>query len=178
MNPRLTELLAHLDRQRIVLREAVDSVPAALRRLSPSTDRWSVAEVLEHLGLVERRLTHLFATRVAAARAEGRVETETSPVDVQLHQQRLVDRLRTIVAGEHVRPTGAIDDAAAWQILEDTRRGLESAIADADGVPLGEIVHPHPALGSIDFYQWLAFIGWHEARHAAQIREVGAQVGA
>jgi hypothetical protein len=32
---------------------------------------------------------------------------------------------------------------------------------------------PHPALGVLDGYQWLAFVGTHELRHANQIREIG-----
>jgi hypothetical protein len=29
-------------------------------------------------------------------------------------------------------------------------------------------------LGVIDAYQWFIFVGSHEARHASQIREIGA----
>jgi hypothetical protein len=43
-----------------------------------------------------------------------------------------------------------------------------------DGYALGEIVHPHPALGPLDMYGWMAFCGAHAARHAAQIREIDA----
>jgi hypothetical protein len=28
---------------------------------------------------------------------------------------------------------------------------------------------PHPAWGPLNLYQWLAFVGAHEARHLAQI---------
>jgi hypothetical protein len=36
------------------------------------------------------------------------------------------------------------------------------------------VVVPHPALGDQNLYQWIAFVGAHESRHAAQIREIAA----
>jgi hypothetical protein len=51
------------------------------------------------------------------------------------------------------------------------RSELEAAIADADGLALGEVTAPHPALGTFTGYDWIAFAGTHVARHAAQILE-------
>jgi hypothetical protein len=35
--------------------------------------------------------------------------------------------------------------------------------------------YPHPAFGPLNLYEWLAFIGIHEARH---LRQVEALLGA
>jgi hypothetical protein len=51
MHPRTEELLGQLDESRGVLRAAVDSVPSSLHETRPGPDRWSVADVLEHLSL-------------------------------------------------------------------------------------------------------------------------------
>ena len=51
-----------------------------------------------------------------------------------------------------------------------------AAIARGDGLALSQVEHPHPIFGPLNLYQWVAFVGAHEARHAAQIREVGAQL--
>jgi hypothetical protein len=45
-------------------------------------------------------------------------------------------------------------------------------VRSADGLALSEIVQPHPVLGPINLYQWIAFVGAHEARHAAQVMEL------
>ncbi|MEA2712972.1 MAG: hypothetical protein QOK27_933, partial [Gemmatimonadales bacterium] len=43
---------------------------------------------------------------------------------------------------------------------------------------LGGLTFSHPLLGSLDLYQWILFVGQHEARHAAQIAELGrGQIG-
>ena len=55
---------------------------------------------------------------------------------------------------------------------------LRGAVDRADGLAIGEVTAPHPFLGSLNLYQWLIFLGAHEARHAAQIREIAGSAGA
>jgi hypothetical protein len=42
----------------------------------------------------------------------------------------------------------------------------------SDRLALGTLSMPHPLFGPLSAYHWLAFVGGHEARHAAQIREI------
>ena len=175
MHPRLEELSNLLDTHRATLRAAVDSVPTSLRGTRPDTDRWSVAEVLEHLGIVEQRVTHTLGTQLTAAKAAGLgPETEMTSVLESFDVGRLLDRSKRFMSGEASRPKGALDAAEAWDALERSRTGLRTLIAEADGFALGGITLPHPAFGPLDMYQWIAFLAGHDARHADQIREVGA----
>jgi hypothetical protein len=175
MHPRTEELLQHLDTNRRILRAAVDSVPAALRETPPAPDRWSVANVLEHLSRVEAGLTRLLAKRLGDARDAGLLapETRTSPALVSVDHQTLLDRTRRITASERVLPVDGMDAATAFAALEKTRPALRDLLASYDGMNLSAVSFPHPVLGVIDGYEWFAFIGSHEARHADQIREIG-----
>jgi hypothetical protein len=56
MHAHIADVLPLLDNSRSVLKSAVDRVPESLRRTRPANDRWSVAEVLEHLAKVNRFL--------------------------------------------------------------------------------------------------------------------------
>ena len=174
MHPRTEELLRHLDTQHERLRKAVESVPRERRERKPSPERWSVAEVIEHLSIVERRIERVFSAKLAEARAAGRVEVERdqSPVVGTIDMDRVLDRTRRITAVEAALPSGNLDAEAAWSALETARNSLRDAVCSADGLALGEIVQPHPVLGPINLYQWVAFVGGHEARHAAQVMEL------
>ena len=173
MHPRTEELLRHLDTQHERLRAAVDSIPRERREVKPSPDRWSVAEVLEHLSIVETRIERVFSKRLAEARGVGLGrERETSPVVATIDMDRVLDRTRRITAAEAAIPTGKLDADAAWAAAERARNTLCDAVRDADGLALGEVIHPHPVLGPINLYQWIAFVGGHEARHAAQVIEL------
>ncbi|HUQ81784.1 MAG TPA: DinB family protein [Gemmatimonadaceae bacterium] len=177
MHPRTEELLRHLDANRAELCAAVDAVPSEIREKRPVADRWSVALVLEHLARVESGLTKVLTGRLAEARAAGQLapETDTSPVASAYHDVML-DRTRLIVAGDRVVPRGEMDSATALGALSDSRSKLRELIVAHDGLSIAAVNFPHPVFGPIDGYQWFLFIGSHEARHAAQIREIGAQL--
>jgi len=171
-------VLQYNESQREVLRAAVESVPAALREVSPPSGRWSVAGVLEHLAKVETGLARLFTARLAEAKARGlTADPETAPLLPSLGMERVVDRSQTIVAPPHLQPQG-LGAAAAWAALEAAGAAFREAFLAGDGLAWSELFHPHPTLGPFHFYQWAAFIGAHEARHAAQIREIGAVLAA
>jgi hypothetical protein len=139
----------------------------------PSPGRWSAAQVVSHLGIVEASIAALFRQRLHEARAAGLgIDLDTSPILPTLDLARLLDRERALVAGERSQPpeTPAMDDALAT--LTRTRKMLRSAVIHADGLALGDVTAPHPFLGSLNLYRWLIFVGAHEARHTAQIREV------
>lgn len=44
-----------------------------------------------------------------------------------------------------------------------------------DGRGPGAVAAAHPVLGNLDVYDWTVFAGAHAARHAAQIKEIGAE---
>jgi hypothetical protein len=178
MHPRTQELLAHVETCRTTLRSAVEAVPVAFRGTRPAPDRWSVADVLDHLGLVEARTTSLLSQSVTTARAKGlRAEPDTSRIVHPDRVARIVNRQTRFATGQTSRPRWGIHWEAAWQTLEGTRVAFRDAVIQGDGLALGDITHPHPALGPLTLYEWIVFIGGHEARHAEQIKEIGQDLG-
>lgn len=179
MHPRTEELLRHLDATRVTLYTAVDAVPASIRETRPVPDRWSVAEVLEHLARVEEQLTRLLTMKFGEAKTSGLLgpEPDTSPVSASLDSTRILDRRHRITAGERVLPRGQMDAATAVASLDRSRAALRELVAANDGLSIGAVSFPHPVLGVINGYQWLLFIGTHEVRHAGQISEIAEALG-
>ena len=179
MHPRMEEVINYLDRERAALREAIDRVPADLRDKQPGPDRWSVAQVLQHLGIIERRVAIGMSTWVGdASRDAVGPEMETSSVMNSLPTELIKDRTTRRNAPDEVRPTGDIDAKTAWATLESTREKLRSAFLGGDGLALSAVVQPHPILGPINLYQWMLFVGSHEERHTAQVNEIAEQLSA
>jgi uncharacterized damage-inducible protein DinB len=179
MHPRIEEVLNYLDTERSALREAVELVPPALRDEAPGTDRWSVAQVLQHLAIIEKRIAMGMAKWIAEARTSGLgPEIDTSSILNSLPLQLIADRSQPRSAPEEVRPRGDTDAATAWKALEQTRAALRAAILAGDGLALSEVVQPHPVLGPINLYQWTLFVGSHEIRHTGQVREIAEQLSA
>jgi hypothetical protein len=179
VHPRLAELLRYTELQRDGLLAAVATVPETARDQRPGPGHWSVAEVLEHLCIVEQGVSRLITRRIERAREAGLgPETETGSLLHCLDRFPLLDRSATMPAPELVRPPGSLNAAAALEGLERSRHALRAAIATGDGLALGTVTGPHPLLGPLTLYQWVLFVGQHECRHAMQIRDIARHFAA
>jgi hypothetical protein len=75
----------------------------------------------------------------------------------------------------HLARLGMLLTRIATQSRPNTAgAAFRKALVAGDRLALGELVHPHTALGPFNFCQWAAFAGAHEARHAAKIKEIAA----
>ncbi|HEX6042233.1 DinB family protein [Longimicrobium sp.] len=177
MHPRMQELLSFIDEQYAALRAAADAVPEADRERQPEPGRWSVAQVVEHVSRVEGLVGHLIGQKIAEARASGvGPETETSSIIREEDLAKLTDRSYTRQAPERAHPSPDVRYGDAWALLDAAHAAAREALASGEGLALETVELPHPALGTLNVYQWGVAIGGHEARHAAQIRECAATV--
>lgn len=168
--------MQHLERNRAVLREALEATPPALRAKKPAPERWSVAEVLEHLAIVEAQIGKLLKRGLRTALAAGPLPADPhhAPVVPTIDAARLLDRERRLQATQGIMPSRALTAEQAWAELGASRTALREVVLAADGLVTDSICAPHPFFGELTFHQWLAFVGFHEARHAAQIRATAA----
>ena len=169
------ELLAYLDEQRSVLKSAFESVSPELRERPPAPDRWSAANIVEHLAIVEARISKLLSERIAEVRPGLTAETSTDPILPTIDYKRMYDRSTCVKAPEVVIPTG-LDAGSAWAALENAGSMLRSILLANEGIALSTVTHPHPRFGTLSVYDWVAFLGAHEVRHAEQIREASTQI--
>jgi uncharacterized damage-inducible protein DinB len=165
--------LLELDRRALVA--AVEQVPSDKRDQRPGPDIWSVAEILEHLGTVERSVTKLLVVRGQQPPSESQAVAE--PLEAA-QIDRLRGRSARIEAPERVRPRGTVTAADALATLSATRAALCEAVSAAHPAALAGCTHPHPVLGTITLIDWIRFVAHHEARHAGQVREIAGALTA
>jgi hypothetical protein len=126
---------------------------------------------------VEGRILRLLDEELTRARAAGLgPEHDTSPVVHTVPVLRLLDRSARLEARESALPSGKVGADDAWRELQAIRSALRATILAADGLALSELVLPHPRLGPLNVYQWLVFVGAHEGRHTAQVREASGML--
>jgi hypothetical protein len=170
MHSATRELLTYLDEQRSVLRSAFEAVPAEMRDRSPAPERWSPANIVEHLAIVETRIARLLSERIEEARPALTASTSTDPILPGIDYKRMYDRSTRVKAPETAIPTG-LDAPSAWASLENAGSMMRAMLTANDGLALSAVTHPHPRFGLLSVYEWIAFLGAHEVRHAEQIRE-------
>lgn len=170
MHARLAEAMDYVEEKREELLQSFASVPADRLGRRPANGVWSVAEILDHLGIVESGVARLIAKRAGKAREAGLGEeksTESVLPSFDQHREKLETMKMESPTTVYPRPNADLKEALDG--LKASRESLRAAAEAANGLSLGEIKHTHPLLGELDLYQWIIFLGQHEVRHRKQI---------
>jgi uncharacterized damage-inducible protein DinB len=135
-------------------------------------DRWSVAEVSEHIAVSESTLFGLVQKTMQSPAAPEKRDLVKGKDEMIL--QRVPDRSHKAQAPEFLRPTGRwATEAELTKAFEDSRAATMEYIRTTND-DLRDHFFDHPVFGTLDGYQWLLLISAHSARHTAQIEEVKA----
>lgn len=157
----------YLAQARDGLAEAVKGLSVPQGSFKPVPDQWSIATIVEHLGIVGKRVL-------------GRLETlsEGLAVSPGRDNEAFADRLVSIMADRSFKaqapppiyPTKTLDLHTAYQQFLETDRLMDSALHNTPG--LREHTSSHPFFGELDGYDWILVYATHTLRHLDQIREV------
>jgi len=177
MHPRLAELADDLARHRAAVLAAVASVPADDLERRPAPDTWSVAQLVDHLRVVEAGTARMLARRIERARASGvGADAREGSVRGVMDRFDVVASATKYVAPETVWPRDDVTAEEALEALAASRETLLATLRDADDLDLTQVKATHPAFGELDGYQWIVWLGQHESRHARQIEAVRDQL--
>jgi hypothetical protein len=135
----------------------------------PAPGRWSIAENLEHIVLIESRVHAIVCGMADAPPAEP--DRKNSEID-ELIVSQVPLRTMKVQAPERVLPTGQWDPPETRRRFVEGRGHTLRLLVEAPALR-GHVV-PHPILGPWDGYQWILAAAGHGARHHAQILEVKA----
>lgn len=173
----VAEIYEDLDAARARLLGAVEPLTAEQLAFRPSPERWSVAEIVEHLSVTEPRVTRILAALVGKLEAAGARPDAArfEPVSVAQFVER--SRGEKYQAPDEIRPRG-LPLADSLAALGDSRAKLSALRPRVERVDGSLARFPHPAWGPLNLYQWIAFVGLHERRHLAQIEALKAATGA
>ena len=165
----VAEIFVDIDDKRASLLRGVEGLSDEQQTFRTSPDKWSVAEIVEHLSIVEGNVARLLDSLLGKAEESGQAREAVAPF-AHVSIAAFVEQSRTqkYNAPERAHPTG-LPLADSLARLRDTRaavHALRPRVERADGAG---VVFPHPAFGPLNIYQWLAFMGAHDARHLAQI---------
>ncbi|GAB3954179.1 DinB family protein [Spirosoma harenae] len=132
-----------------------------------TSDKWSVAEVMQHLYLSARPVARLMTGPREVMIQWGRVESPTQNYnEVALTYQNVLGKGLKAPAMASPRPE---DMAVEKQVIIDRFIGVYQALDDAinswSEEELDEYSMPHPALGKLSVRQMLFFTSIHTQHH-------------
>lgn len=165
----LAPIFRHLQASRAKLLSVAEEVSDPHWRESPAAGCWSAAEVIAHVGMVEERTIFGMKRLLRAA-------PQSVPLGKRLHLPLAIAawrgrKVRTPIPLDPARVSGKQDSFAA---LIAAREATVAFIESTRGTDVSLYRFEHPFLGSLNMYEWFRMIGYHELRHAKQIRELVA----
>jgi uncharacterized damage-inducible protein DinB len=169
---------AERERATKYLEKTRESYLHTARRLSreqlqykPAPDRWSVAEALEHIIIVERRVLGVIETTVQQA-----PNASQNAFEDEFLVRRIAGRVDRFKGPHVLMPTGQWPVHQLPEEFEAVRRRSFEFTASTKA-ELRQHGFPHPIFGELNCYQWLLLIPAHCERHLAQAAEVMAEPG-
>ena len=166
--------LKYLEETRAKFLASIDGMSDAQWTFKAGADRWSIAEVAEHIALSESMILGLVTEQVLKTPevpADPAVPTDEKVI------QTITDRSSKAQAPEMLKPTNRWPTRAALtKDFEASRQRTIDYLRTTKDNLRGHAM-PHPALKTIDGYQWVLLLAAHSARHTAQIEEVKSAAG-
>ena len=160
-----------LDHTRNEVLEATKGLSTAQWNYKPAPDRWSVAQVAEHIAAAEDFLMDMVRDKVMKA------PPRTAPADVQavdaFVMQAVPDRSKKVQAPEPLRPTNRF--GTPKESLKHFKQSRAKTIQFVKTTPaLRQHAVDSPLGKQLDAYEWVLFVAAHSERHKKQIDEVKA----
>ncbi len=167
-------LVKHLDQTRQAFLASIAGVSDAQWTFKAAPDRWSIAEVAEHIAVSETTIRQLVTDQILKGPA---VPRNPSPTSDETLLAGLLDRTNKFQAPEMLKPTNrwATRDALAKDF--EAAREKTAAYVKTTTDDLRGHAGPHPVFKMLDGYQWVLLLSGHSARHTAQIEEVKTSPG-
>lgn len=165
--------LKHLQTTHDAFLKSISGLSEKQWRFKPAPDRWSVAEVAEHITITESTLLGMIQKQVMTSPAAPEKRVEVKGKD-ELILTKVPDRSRKAQAPEFLKPTNrwANHDELAKAFEEERKATMDYVKTTNDD--LRDHFGPHPVFGPLDGYQWILLISTHSDRHTQQIAEVKA----
>lgn len=150
----------------------VENLDDEQQNFLPEGEKWTIAQIVEHMAKVEVGMTRISAKLVEKAKAAGK----TSDGKVKLSDSFLEGAAKAVEqkleAPEMVRPQGNQSIAESVSAIEENRKYLEELRPTFETVEAAGFTFPHPSFGEMTAHDWLALIGGHKFRHTKQIQKI------
>jgi len=164
--------LQYLESTKKGVLDATKGLSEAQWNFKPAPDRWSVAQVMEHLAAAEDMLRGMTQEQVMKSPAVAvRDEMEIKKADEGVLSM-VPDRSHKAQAPEPLQPTNRFGSpTGAQKHFVESRASTEEYLKNATGLRAHLADSP---MGKLDGYEWVLLIAAHSERHTKQMLEVKA----
>jgi hypothetical protein len=169
----LGEILEFVEKEQNSFAESSSNLSEAQEIYRTASDRWSIAEMAEHVGIVDDRVVQL-TRKFLNENAPTPELPPFQPVSLDRHAARWNENF---TAPERVVPKGQIPVSGSLARKKATLETLLSLRSQIEALDCSQMMWPHPIFGDLNLYEWLLISGMHNRRHRQQIEAVKSSEG-
>ena len=174
-NQTIADIYKANDRIREILKTTVASITDEQASFLPEGEKWTIANFVEHIAIVEDGMTKISAKLLTQAQNEGKTADGSAKLSAGFAQKAADSVNVKFEAPERVNPTGTRTIAESLAKMEENRKRLDEIRPLFESVECSNFTFPHPAFGELTAHEWLALIGGHESRHLRQLKSIIAK---
>lgn len=137
----------------------------------PDGEKWTIAEIVEHIAIVQDGMAKISAKLLTQAQAAGKSSDGAARLSENFAAKAVEAQKLKFEAPDRVSPTGKQTVEESLTKIEETQRALKDLRPLFESVECSDFKFPHPFMGDLTAHEWLALVGGHEARHLRQISD-------
>ncbi|MEJ7848144.1 MAG: DinB family protein [Pyrinomonadaceae bacterium] len=143
----------------------------------PDGEKWTVAQIAEHVSIVEENMARICSKLLKEAQAAGKTSDGTTLISDNFRAKGAEVAEIKLEAPSIVHPAGGSAIVESIAKMDETAATFNDLRPLFDTCDCADFKFPHPYFGDLSAAEWLTLAGGHKVRHLKQIRNVLAKIG-
>ena len=139
-------------------------------------EKWSVAQIVEHVSLVEGGIVRICSKLLSKAEASGQMNSGGFDLTEFMQKADGIADVK-LEAPEVVHPVNGRSIADSLEVMAENSRAFDELRLRLEKFDCNAHKFPHPYLGDLSALEWLTLAGGHKIRHLRQIKRVLEKLG-
>lgn len=140
----------------------------------PKGEKWSIANIVEHVSLVEASMIKICTKLLGKAEAGDMLADGNIATSDSFKEKAIEIATMKLEAPEFVQPTCEATLQQSMEKFSENREKLLELKTQFEKFDSNGARFPHPFLGDLSAGEWLMLIGGHKLRHLKQIEKLAA----
>ncbi len=172
----IAELFASNDRIREKFKGTLAELTESQLSTLPDGEKWTIAQIVEHVSIVENGITRICSKLLSSAKAEGQLSDGTVKMSNTFTEKSTAATDVKLEAPEMVHPSHGMTITQSLAAIDEAHDKLNELRPLFEEYDCNTGKFPHPYFGDMSAAEWLLLVGGHEARHLKQIKNLAEKI--
>jgi len=138
----------------------------------PKGEKWSIAQIVEHVSMVEDGMSRICIKLLGRAEADGIESNGVFEISTDFFSKSGEAAHVKLEAPERVHPNEGKSISESLTKMDEASERFAQQRPSFEKYDCRAHKFPHPYFGDLTAVEWLVLIGGHEARHLQQIKKI------